>query len=98
LSLKALLRLKGIDVPKIHDVGDILLEFKERFSPSTRKVLLKLKRISRYLRKERELSFYGDLDFIPTERYTKKYAQKAIADAFYVVKIVEKESKINMRV
>jgi hypothetical protein len=28
--------------------------------------------LAKWLRKERELSFYGDTDFIPTEEYTKE--------------------------
>jgi hypothetical protein len=37
------------------------------------------------LRKERELAFYGDIDFIPTEEYTTQDARKAIKDARFVV-------------
>lgn len=33
------------------------------------------------MRKERELSFYGDIDFVPTERYTRKHAQRALDDS-----------------
>ena len=34
--------------------------------------------ISGWLRKERELSFYGDIDFIPTEQYVQADAERAI--------------------
>jgi len=37
------------------------------------------------LRKERELAFYGDIDFIPTEEYTRTDAKNAIVDARFVV-------------
>lgn len=40
-----------------------------------------VKRISKRLRKERELSFYGAEDFIPTEEYDLEDAQEAIRDA-----------------
>lgn len=45
--------------------------------------------ISAWLRKEREFSFYGDIDFIPTEQYTLEDAQKAIEAARFVVKAAE---------
>lgn len=41
----------------------------------------KMEEISAWLRKEREFSFFGDIDFILTERYTAEDAQKAIEDA-----------------
>lgn len=91
LSLKALLRAKGIDAPKIHDVGGLLLEFKDRFSRPTQAVLKKTADISKYLRKERELAFYGEIDFIPTEEYSPADAKKAIKDANFVVKMAVKE-------
>ncbi|MCM8791663.1 MAG: HEPN domain-containing protein [Candidatus Omnitrophica bacterium] len=91
LSLKALLRFKGIDVPKIHEVSGLILKFKERLSPSLKKNLRRIVRISRYLRKERELSFYGDIDFIPTEMYSRLDAQKAILDSHFIVRVVKKE-------
>ena len=93
LSLKAILRYVGIDVPKIHDVGDLLLEFKPRFSPQTQRYLRRMAQISGYLRKERELAFYGDVDFIPTQKYTSPEARKAMRDAFFVVKVASEEIK-----
>ena len=47
----------------------------------------RLAEISAWLRKEREFSFYGDIDFIPTEQYTEADAKRAIADAEHVVRI-----------
>ena len=40
---------------------------------------------SKWLRKEREFAFYGDIDFIPTAEYTKEDAERAKADAEFVV-------------
>ena len=40
---------------------------------------------SGWLRKEREFSFYGDIDFIPTERYSKDDAARAIDAATLAV-------------
>ncbi|MBI5308248.1 MAG: hypothetical protein HZB37_07975 [Planctomycetes bacterium] len=50
----------------------------------------KIAYISRRLRKERELSFYGDIDFIPTEEYTDADTAKAIEDAKFVVHLAQK--------
>ena len=41
--------------------------------------------ISKRLKKERELAFYGDIDFITTEEYSGKDAQKAIEIAKQVI-------------
>ncbi len=88
LALKGMLRQAGIDPPKWHDVGMILEEQKRLFPAIVKKEVPKLVRISKWLRKERELSFYGDIDFIPSEEYTKKDAEKAIRDANFTVRIV----------
>jgi HEPN domain-containing protein len=69
LALKGMLRWAGIDPPKIHDVGSLLLEFAERFEGVSRQELTALADASKELRKEREFSFYGDIDFIPTDEY-----------------------------
>jgi HEPN domain-containing protein len=55
-----------------------------------RKHLAELAQISRWLRKERELSFYGDIDFIPTEEYTIEDANEAIYGAKKTVEIATK--------
>lgn len=90
LAQKAMLRQVGIDPPKWHDVGSILLENKGFFRVHERKHMTKLAEISKWLRKERELSFYGDIDFIPTEEYSLKDARKAMKDAEFTVNIAKK--------
>jgi HEPN domain-containing protein len=85
LSLKGMLRFVGVEPPKIHDVGGLLLEHEEKFPKDIAKQLKRLADISKKLRKERELAFYGDIDFIPTEEYTNKDAKEAIRDARLVV-------------
>ena len=70
LALKGMLRLAGIDPPKYHEVGGLLLEHRDKFPAETQAVLAELARVSKKLRKERELAFYGDIDFIPTEEYS----------------------------
>lgn len=90
LSLKGMLRFVGVEPPKIHDVGGLLLEHKDKFPEDIAKQLKKLAEISKRLRKERELAFYGDIDFIPTEEYTKQDAQEAIKDTQFVVGTAKK--------
>lgn len=85
LALKAMLREVGVDPPKWHDVGPILSEQAQLFPDATRALLPELARISKWLRKEREFSFYGDIDFIPTEQYSEEDAARAAADALYVL-------------
>ncbi len=87
LSLKGMLRQVGIDPPKWHDVGQMLLEYRDRFPEAGAEQLERLAAISAWLRKEREFSFYGDIDFIPTEEYSEADAMRAIEDARTVVSV-----------
>ncbi len=85
LAQKAMLRQIGIDPPKWHDVGMILLEHREKFPEDVRCNLEEISKISKWLRTERELSFYGDIDFIPTDEYSEEDANRAIDGARKVV-------------
>ncbi|MCX8063451.1 MAG: HEPN domain-containing protein, partial [Anaerolineales bacterium] len=69
LALKGILRYLGIDPPKWHDVGSILLDNQDRLPEDVASQAKQMAKISAWLRKEREFSFYGDIDFIPTEQY-----------------------------
>ncbi len=90
LALKGVLRQVGIEPPKWHDVGDMLLEYANRLPPEVAGQAGRMAAISGWLRKEREFSFYGDIDFIPTERYSAADAQRAIDDARLVVALAAK--------
>jgi len=90
LACKAILRQIGIEPPKWHDVGKLIIEYKKRLPKEARKDVKKVAGISHWLRKERELSFYGDIDFIPTEEYTREDAKKAMSDARFVVGVAKK--------
>ena len=90
LVLKAILRIVGIDVPKIHDVGKILVKYRNLLPEEIKKNLEGIAKISKELRKERELSFYGAEDSIPLEEYTAEEALRAINYAKFVVEVVEK--------
>lgn len=85
LALKGMLRAVGIDPPKWHDVGPILVEHGELFPAAMGAHIPRLAEISRWLRKEREFAFYGDIDFIPTEQYSREDAQRALGDALFVL-------------
>jgi HEPN domain-containing protein len=84
LALKGMLRQVGIEPPKWHDVGSALVEFADRLPPDVSCDVEQLAQISGWLRKEREFSFYGDIDFIPTEEYCIDDALKAIRYAEFV--------------
>jgi hypothetical protein len=85
LALKGALRAVGVEPPKYHDVGGLLPEHESKFAAAVRQDLSRAAEISRRLRKERELAFYGDIDFIPTEQYTAEDAERAWEDAEWVV-------------
>ncbi|MGB9791203.1 MAG: HEPN domain-containing protein [Thermacetogeniaceae bacterium] len=90
LALKGILRQIGIEPPKQHDVGGLLVEFRSRLPKEVAKEAKRLADISKWLRKEREFSFYGDVDFIPTEEYTREDAERAIRDAEFVLEMARK--------
>ena len=85
LCLKGMLRFVGIEPPKYHDVSSLIMEHRERFREIRLKDLRKISKISKALRKERELAFYGDIDFIPTEEYTRNDAKKIMDETTWIV-------------
>lgn len=85
LALKGMLRQVGVEPPKWHDVGGLLLDHADRFPVLARERLEELAAISTRLRKEREFSFYGDIDFNPSEQYSEQDALQAMAEANTVV-------------
>lgn len=93
LLLKAVLRSIGVEVPKVHDVSRTLDKHRQMLPPALVNSLDGIKRISKRLRKERELSFYGAEDFIPTEEYGVEDADMAIGDAEFVLKAVQEALK-----
>jgi HEPN domain-containing protein len=86
LALKGMLRMVGVEPPKWHDVGSLLLKHADRYERKVAVSLPQLAVTSEWLRGERELSFYGDVDFIPTEEYTSDHARRAIAEARFAVR------------
>jgi HEPN domain-containing protein len=88
LALKGALRVVGVEPPKIHDVGPLIIEHIGKLPDSVSVNAGRLAGISKWLRKEREFSFYGDVDLIPTEEYTRADADRAIEDARFTVACV----------
>ena len=81
ITLKGLLRACRIEVPRIHDVSPVLLQNREQLPPALLPRLEELVRISRSLRRDRELAFYGSEDLTPSEFYTSADAEQALAQA-----------------
>lgn len=86
LALKALLRACHIDVPRIHDVSGILTQEENKLPKEIKKDLEKICDISRSLRRDRELAYYGSEDLTPSEFYKEKDAKEALESAKYIVK------------
>ncbi len=87
IMLKAILRQVGVEPPKWHDVGALLVANEARLPSHLRSHVQRLAAISSWLRKERELAFYGDADFLPTEEYTMEQAAQALSDARFCAEI-----------
>lgn len=77
LALKGLLRAHGVEPPRIHDVSEVLLAERRRFPNGLQKELDDLASISRELRRDRELAFYGAEDLTPSGFYSRSDAERA---------------------
>lgn len=89
LALKGLLRAHGIEVPRIHDVSDVLLAEKERLPKPLRGEIAHLARVSKQLRRDRELAFYGTEDLTPSDFYAESDATEAREGARSTVRLVK---------
>ncbi len=92
LSLKAVLKAVGIEYPKIHDVSDIILDFKDRFPKWFKTETEFLYQSSKILVKKRELSLYGGEEafLTPEEVIGKKDAQDSTKRAEKTYQLCEK--------
>jgi HEPN domain-containing protein len=88
LALKSLIRLANIEAPRVHDVSQILSDHHERMPASVQPKLERLSEISRELRRDRELAFYGSEDLTPSEFYRQSDAVRAREAARWVVSVV----------
>jgi HEPN domain-containing protein len=89
LALKGLLRASGIEPPRIHDVSAVLVAERERLPGALRPEVERLAAISRELRRDRELAFYGAEDLTPSSFYSQQDATRARDSATAVVTAVE---------
>lgn len=87
LALKGALTWAGMDVPKVHDVGPLLRQHAGRFPVQFAGALPQLASMSRALRAEREISFYGDPEsgIPPEELYREDDALEALRKARFVL-------------
>jgi HEPN domain-containing protein len=90
ITLKALLRACRIEVPQVHDVSPILLGNRELLPREIDTRLEELVKISRSLRRDRELAFYGSEDLTPSEFYKEEDAAMALTQARLVHETVSK--------
>ena len=89
LALKGLLRIAGIEPPRIHDVSEVLTAEKSRLPREVQPHVEALAAGSRSLRRDRELAFYGAEDLTPSGFYTRQDAVAARDIARQTVAAVE---------
>jgi HEPN domain-containing protein len=100
LVLKCALLWAKIEVPRIHDVGPILKQYAPRYPEPFKRQIPHIASISRLLRAEREISFYGDEQSgVPAESlYTREDALEALSKANEVLiecqKLIETEKGV----
>lgn len=88
LALKGLLRSCGIEAPRIHDVSELLLAERQRLPARLHDDLERLAAISKSLRRDRELAFYGAEDLTPSTFYSRGDAEQALEGARHTVRSV----------
>lgn len=87
LCLKGMLRASNVDVPQLHDVSEILKKVRAKLPPSVRSHVEQIAKISRGLRRDRELAFCGSEDLTPSEFYQEGDAAQALEDASWIYSI-----------
>lgn len=88
LTLKGLLRSCGVSPPRVHDVSDVLLAERERLPVELQPHADEMARVSRKLRRDRELAFYGAEDLTPSGFYTEGDARAARDAATGLVRLI----------
>jgi HEPN domain-containing protein len=81
LVSKALIRHLGAEPARVHDVSAQLAEVRSRLADEYQKDLDALIALSRELRRDRELAFYGTEDLTPSEFYSLSDAERAFRHA-----------------
>ena len=85
---KGALRCVGVTPPRVHDVSQTLSTHAARLPDPLRGDLDVAIRISKSLRRDREIAFYGTEDLIPGEFYDAQDAREAMQNAKQVVDLV----------
>jgi len=88
LALKGLLRHFSVDAPRVHDVSEVLLAERKRLPASLDAEAERMASISRELRRDRELAFYGAEDLTPSDFYGEADATRARDGARVIVALV----------
>jgi HEPN domain-containing protein len=88
LVLKAVLRRFGIAVPFSHEPSPSFLENQSRLPQDLQALIPRWTEISRHLRRDRELAFYGAEDLTPTDFYSRDDAERAMEGARRTVEAV----------
>lgn len=94
LALKGILRLITVDPPHWHDVSSILVANKDRLPKELQPHLSRIQRLSQDLRRDRENSFYGDDDLVPTEVFTREQAERVLLEVKWLMNLLEKTFKL----
>ncbi|MBI5167026.1 MAG: HEPN domain-containing protein [candidate division NC10 bacterium] len=92
LVLKGLLRLLGVDPPKMHDIGEVLEGFKDRLPRYLAEELPKIVEMSAFLAEERSHAFYGDESGLipPSELYSREDAETVMSWTQGLVELYER--------
>ena len=92
LGVKGLLRIVGVEYPKSHRVGKVLVNspLKDKVDPE---VLKTIARITDMLAQEREVAFYGTEHKPAQELFTNTDAESAIKDSRFVINAIEQAIK-----
>lgn len=88
LALKSFIREAGHVVPMSHDVSQKLRQIEMDLKKPVREKLERLCEISKSMRRDREISFYGAEDITPSDFYTRKDAEKAMAELDEVLGLI----------
>jgi HEPN domain-containing protein len=95
LTLKALLKYVNIEVPRIHDVSQIINTHINKMPEDVKTQIDRITSISRNLRRDRELAFYGSEDLTPSEFYQKQDAVNAMNDVKWLVDLIAGQIKFS---
>lgn len=90
LALKGVLRHFGVEPPRVHDVSAVLLSLGERMEPDAHADVECAAEVSRSLRRDRELAFYGAEDLTPSGFYGEADATRARDGAQFCVRLARR--------